>query len=381
MKKVALLLAVFLTASILAPAQESVPPADFVSLFNGRDLSGWDGNPDLWSVKEGAITGQTSAENPLKRNSFLLWKGGQVRDFELRLKFRMQGGNTGIQYRSKDKGEWVVNGYQADYDMAKKYCGILYEEGGRGILAKVGEKVTIGPDGKLNLTGQTEDPDGIRKAIRDNEWNEYTIIARGNRLQHIINGHTTIDVLDEQADKRAMEGVLAFQVHVGPPMKIQFKDIYLKHFPQAPADPAATTAAAATAAKPDFSGDWKMDAAKSDFGPLPAPTLFVAKIDHKDPALVLHRTQEGGMGSYSGESRYTTDGKECLNRMFDNDLKSVLQWEGKVLVLDTRMDLQGNAIKLVDRWSLSADGKILTIDRKMESPQGEAVLKITLNKQ
>ncbi len=216
---------------VFVPAQNAKAPDGFVSLFNGRDLEGWDGNPQLWSVRDGAITGQTTAENPLKKNSFIIWRGGKVADFELRLQFRMEGGNTGIQYRSADRGGWVIQGYQADFDMAKRFAGILYEEGGRGILAKVGEKSTIGADGKIAVTGQTGDPEEIRKAIRDGDWNDYTILARGNRLEHRINGRTTVEVLDEQAEKRAMDGLLAFQVHVGPPMKIQFRNILLKVLP------------------------------------------------------------------------------------------------------------------------------------------------------
>lgn len=204
------------------------PPEGFESIFNGRDLSGWDGDEKFWSVKDGAITGQTTAENPTKANTFLIWKGGTVKDFELRLKFRMEGGNTGIQYRSKDKGNWVVNGYQADFDAGKTYAGILYEEGGRGILANVGQKVTIGANGKIQVTGVTTDPKEIRGAIDIKEWNDYVVIAKGNHLTHIINGKTTVDVIDEQVEKRAMEGIVAFQVHAGPPMKIQFKDIFIK---------------------------------------------------------------------------------------------------------------------------------------------------------
>jgi len=222
---VSITLVATLLLAVLARAQT---PEGFTSIFNGKDLTGWEGNPAIWSVQDGAITGTTTAENPLKANTFITWKDGKVADFELRLKFRMNAGNTGIQYRSREKGNWVVNGYQADFDFSKRYAGILYEEGGRGILADIGTKVTIGPDGKKTVTGQTTDPAAIRSAIRDNEWNDYTIIARGNKLTHIINGNTTVEVIDEQADKRAMEGVLAFQVHVGPPMRVQFKDIYLK---------------------------------------------------------------------------------------------------------------------------------------------------------
>jgi hypothetical protein len=207
---------------------EDKAPDGAVSLFNGKDLTGWDGNPKFWSVRDGAITGQTTAENPTKSNTFIIWRGGKLGDFELRLRFRYVGGNTGIQYRSKDKGGWVVNGYQADFDAAKTYAGILYEEGGRGILSNIGKKVIINTDGQITTVGDTADPKEIRQGIHDGEWNDYVITAHGNHLVHMINGKVTTDVTDEQETKRAMEGILAFQVHAGPAMLVQFKDIYLK---------------------------------------------------------------------------------------------------------------------------------------------------------
>jgi hypothetical protein len=198
------------------------------SLFNGKDLDGWNGDPKVWSVQDGVITGQTTADSPIKKNTFLIWKGGTVADFELRLKIRLRNGNTGIQYRSKDRGDWVVNGYQADYDDSKTWLGTLYEEGGRGVLAAMGQKVTVGPDGKAQVTGSVGDAKDLRAAINPKEWVDYVIIARGNHLVHMLNGKLTVDVTDDQEAKRAMEGILAFQVHAGPPMQVQFKDIYLK---------------------------------------------------------------------------------------------------------------------------------------------------------
>lgn len=197
------------------------------ALFNGRNLEGWDGDPKYWSVKEGAITGQTTAENPLKINTFLIWRGGTVKDFELRAKFRLQGVNSGIQYRSKDLGDWHVGGYQADMDAANMYTGMLYEERGRGILAKPGEKVTIGADGKPVVTGSVGDAAAIRASLKPDGWNEYVIRAEGNHLAHWINGHPSAEALDEDPKGRAMEGILALQLHVGGPMVVQFKDLML----------------------------------------------------------------------------------------------------------------------------------------------------------
>lgn len=203
------------------------------SLFNGKDLSGWDGNPEVWSVEDGAITGQTKAEKPIERNTFLIWQGGKVGDFELNVKFRIFAGNTGIQYRSVDKGNWSVTGYQADLDFGKNYAGMLYEEGGRGFMVPkgvvpLGKKSTIEADGTKKVTGEVSTPEEIRKSIKDGEWNTYTIIAKGNVLTQKVNGITTMEVTDNQVEKRALEGILALQVHKGPPMKVQFKDIVLK---------------------------------------------------------------------------------------------------------------------------------------------------------
>ena len=226
-RTIPLLLAIALSCAAGAlAAQEGA-----VSLFNGKDLSGWDGDPKFWSVKDGAITGVSTAENPVKVNTFLIWKGGTLKNFELRAKYRLEGNNSGIQYRSKDLGEWRVGGYQADMDAANTYTGILYEERGRGILANVGTKSTVGPDGKVQVTGSVGDPAEIKAAIRKDGWNEYRITARGNHLVHEINGKVTAEFTDDDEAKRSMEGILALQLHQGPPMTVQFKDIRLKALP------------------------------------------------------------------------------------------------------------------------------------------------------
>ena len=208
----------------------------FTGIFNGKDLSGWDGNPKLWSVQDGAITGQTTAENPAKGNTFLIWTNGTVADFELRCFFKLTPGdskgfaNSGIQYRSKvfDPANWVVGGYQADMEAGPTYTGILYEERIRGIMAARGEKVVWDKDGKKQVVGSLGDAAEIGAAIKKGDWNDYVIIAKGNHVQQFINGHQTIDVTDECEAKRAMSGVLALQLHAGPPMMAQFKNIRIK---------------------------------------------------------------------------------------------------------------------------------------------------------
>jgi hypothetical protein len=208
----------------------------FLRIFNGKDLTGWEGNPKLWSVKDGAITGQTTAENPAKENTFLIWTNGTVADFELRCSFKLTPGdnkgfaNSGIQYRSKvlDPANWVVGGYQADMEAGPTYSGILYEERMRGILALRGEKVLWDKQGKKQVLGSVGDAGAIGTAIKKGDWNDYLIIAKGNHLQQFINGQQTIDVVDEDEAKRALSGVLALQLHAGPPMTAQFKNIRLK---------------------------------------------------------------------------------------------------------------------------------------------------------
>lgn len=208
----------------------------FVSLFNGRNLDGWEGNPDLWSVRDGTITGETKADPKLKHNTFLVWKGGPVDDFELRLSYRIVKGNSGIQYRSKvtEQGAQgpIVGGYQADFEAGTTYSGILYEERGRGILAQRGQKtrITAHESGKhkIEVTGSVGDSQQIQAAIKNEDWNDYVITARGNHLVHMINGKVTIDVTDDDAARATKSGVLALQIHVGPPMTVQFKNIRIK---------------------------------------------------------------------------------------------------------------------------------------------------------
>jgi hypothetical protein len=215
-------------------ASRSAEPG-FRTLFNGKDLTGWEGNPKLWSVQDGVITGVTKAEPKLTHNTFLVYTGEEFADFELRLSYRIVNGNSGIQYRSKVTGQGdfgpIVGGYQADFEAGKRYSGILYEERGRGILAQRGEQTVVqsaNGKAKVEVVGSVGDSDEIQAAIRHEDWNDYVVIARGNHLQHFINGHQTVDVRDEDAAKAARSGVLALQIHVGAPMTVQFRNIRIK---------------------------------------------------------------------------------------------------------------------------------------------------------
>lgn len=198
------------------------------NLFDGKTLAGWSGLPANWSVQDGAITGENKASDPVKNNTFLVYEKN-VGDFELNLEFKISGGNSGIQYRSKliDKDKFIVGGYQADIDSQKRYMGINYEEQGRGILAERGDIILINAKGEKSKVGSAGDVNALTSKFNVDDWNKYRVVAKGNVCQHFINGALMSEVRDEQADKRAAEGVLALQLHAGPPMKVQFKNIIL----------------------------------------------------------------------------------------------------------------------------------------------------------
>ncbi len=232
----ALTLALTLALAPAARAQE--PEPGFKSLFNGKDLSGWRGNGDLWSVQDGCITGRTRVEPKLKHNTFLVLETAVPGDFELRFSYRISGGNSGVQYRSRvlQEGECgpIVGGYQADIDSGPNYTGILYEERGRGILARRGQKAIIrGGAGKpeIEVAGSLGTPEDLQVKIRQDSWNDYVIIARGPRLAHFINGVAMMEATDQQHAKASGNGVIALQIHVGPPMRVQFRNIRIKALP------------------------------------------------------------------------------------------------------------------------------------------------------
>ncbi|MEM7143867.1 MAG: sulfatase-like hydrolase/transferase [Verrucomicrobiota bacterium] len=214
-----------------AKATDAVKPGKngFVDIFDGKSLRGWVGDPKYWSVKDGAITGVT--DGSLKMNRFLTWKASTIQNFDLRLKVKVSpGGNSGIQYRGTARPDIdldVVTGYQCDVVAAKpEYNGMLYEEKGRRILSHTGEKVIVDPEGQPWIV----DTFPVKEFAPD-EWHEYRVLVRGNHHKHWINGHPTADLIDLDENGRSLEGVLAVQVHVGPAMEIQYKDVRIKHLP------------------------------------------------------------------------------------------------------------------------------------------------------
>ena len=204
--------------------------AGFESIFDGT-LKTWDGDPAFWRAENGSIVGETTKEKPLPRNTFLIWRGGQPADFELKLEYRINSTNSGVQYRSvelAEAGKWVMKGYQADIDFENRWTGQLYEERGRGFLALRGQATRVETGKKARVVANLQGADELKNAIKVNDWNQIHIIARGNTLIHSLNGHLMSVVVDEDINGRAASGLIGFQIHVGPPMKVEFRNILLK---------------------------------------------------------------------------------------------------------------------------------------------------------
>jgi len=241
MRSITSWVAVLGLAASLAAAAETPGEEGFETIFNGKDLTGWDGDARLWSVKDGVIRGETTKENPAPGNTFCVWRAGKLRDFVLKIKFRLQNGNSGIQYRSKEHDKWRINGYQAEVENNPGKVGFLYHEGGRGWLVNVGDFMMIDEEGKKNVVSKVSDVKAIKEAgyYKMKDWNEYIIIAQGNFLRHYINGYPTMALIDndkatDPADPKdrkgsIREGVLALQIHAGAPMVVEFKDIRIRH--------------------------------------------------------------------------------------------------------------------------------------------------------
>jgi hypothetical protein len=210
------------------------PDADgFMTIFNGKDLSGWEGLEDYWTVKDGAIVGHETKDK--SKQTFLVWKGAKVSDFELRIKYKFAtpDGNSGIQFRSKvlDEKTFRVGGYQADFDAKAGYDGSIYDEagvaGGRGTMSNRGDKTVWNAENKRTNEKLKEDNAELKKHIKIGDWNDVILVAKGNHMTYTINGHLMTDLTDD-SPKALKEGVLALQLHAGYTMDIQFKDVKIK---------------------------------------------------------------------------------------------------------------------------------------------------------
>lgn len=207
-----------------------LPEAGFAPIFDGKTLSGWDGDPRLWRVENGVIVGETTPATIPKQNSFLIWRGGRPADFELKAEYRLAEGNSGIQYRSVELPDirWAMRGYQADIDAEQQYTGQIYEERGRGFLALRGQFTAIGEGAKPGVAGSLGTSAGLKSFIKDRDWNEYDILARGNVLMQVLNGHVMSMLIDDDREHRRTDGLIGIQLHAGPPMKIEVRHIRLK---------------------------------------------------------------------------------------------------------------------------------------------------------
>ncbi len=224
------MIAAGLLIGAFAPTGQAEETDKWVTLFDGNTLEGWNYDDSYWSVKDGAITGQTTPGHLLEKyNTFCVLADREPGNFQLRLKYKIVGGNSGVQYRSAviDDKKWIVGGYQADIDSTPTYSGINYHERGRSILADRGQSVTIAKDGSKSVV-QFADKEHLQElVIKQEDWNDYLIVARGNHLQHFINGVLMSEVIDHQTEKGATKGVIALQAHAGPAMTVQFKEIAL----------------------------------------------------------------------------------------------------------------------------------------------------------
>ena len=202
----------------------------FESIFDGT-MKNWDADPTFWRAENNVLIGESTPENRITRNTFAIWRGGQPADFELKVDWKMNSTNSGIQYRSvelPDVGKWVLKGYQADIDFTNVYTGQLYEERGRGFLALRGQMAVQQGGQKGRVLANLKTSDDLRGAVNTSDWNTMHIIARGNMLIHVLNGQLMSVFIDDDTKNRAMSGLLGFQMHVGPPMKLEIRNIYLK---------------------------------------------------------------------------------------------------------------------------------------------------------
>jgi hypothetical protein len=228
----------------LARAQQQTQPqpaaddnAGFESIFDGKTLNGWEGDPKYWRVENGALVGEITPGNEIRVNTFIIWRGGVTKDFELKVEYRITPqGNSGINYRSEELTDpkLAMKGYQFDIDGEKRNTGTTrhtannYEERGRTFMALRGQLTRATPDGKRSILSSLGDYNDLAKFIQNGDWNQVHIIARGNVIVHMLNGHVMSILVDDDEKNRAMEGKLGVQVHQGPAMKVEYRNFMLK---------------------------------------------------------------------------------------------------------------------------------------------------------
>ncbi len=215
------------------PAADNEP--GFVSIFDGRSLDGWSGDPTYWRVEDGVLVGEITPETVIRSNTFIVWQGGEPADFELKLEYRITpAGNSGINYRSTPVPDAVtptnafaLRGYQFDLDGRNRHTGNNYEEKGRLFLALRGQLTRVVGGRPPVLIAEIGDNAGLASVITE-DWNTVHLIVRGNTFIHLLNGQVMSIVMDDDAPNRPSRGKLGVQVHTGPPMKVEFRNLRLK---------------------------------------------------------------------------------------------------------------------------------------------------------
>lgn len=237
------LLVLVLSGVMTTASADDRESGDFKPLFNGTDLTDWDGDPRFWRVTDGVLIGQTTAENKAEKNTFLIYRGGEFSDFDLQFDYQVTGFNSGMQYRSqeKGKGEWSIGGYQADFEAqwhnggkTDKFSGMFFDEQGRMFMGQRGDVVIVTANDEkpkkphLNVVGSVGDPAELEKAIKRDDWNSYRIIADGHHFTHIINGQVMSVGIDHDDINFKPSGLIAVQLHSGPPMQIKLRNIRIR---------------------------------------------------------------------------------------------------------------------------------------------------------
>lgn len=244
------LLAILASATLLsaqatpyAPRQSDRPEVitgdepGFQPIFDGKTLAGWEGNPAYWRVENGVLTGEITASNVIKSNTFIIWQGGSPADFELKLDYRItEAGNSGINYRSvvvpdpvTPENRFAMRGYQFDLDGRRRYDGNNYEEKGRMFLAVRGQMSHV-VGGRTPVVLASFATSDELASVPTSGWNAAHLVVRGNTAAHILNGRLMSITIDDDAPNRRLEGLIGMQVHTGPPMKIEYRNIRLKRW-------------------------------------------------------------------------------------------------------------------------------------------------------
>lgn len=241
-------LGVFCFLPAVGQCQEATtsPPnteSESIELFNGEDLSGWDGDPRFWRVEDGELIGETTAKVAAESNTFLIYRESEFSDFDLSFEYQVTGYNSGVQYRSREIGKWSVAGYQCDFEAehhlidgkgTDRFSGMFFDEQGRMFLGQRGQVVLVRPNTKdtnkpiIDQLGTIGDSAQLESIIRRDNWNEMRVIANGFTFTHIINGQVMCVGFDEDTENRKDAGILAFQLHSGPPMKIRIRNLSIR---------------------------------------------------------------------------------------------------------------------------------------------------------